>query len=618
METKTFGAEAKQLLDLMIHSVYSNKEIFLRELVSNASDALDKRRFLALTEPALLDKDTPLEITLKPDAAARTLTLSDNGVGMSQQEVVDNIGTIAKSGTREMLQQHKKDGKGDAPELIGQFGVGFYSAFMVADRVELVTRRAGQTTATRWVSTGDGTYGIEPAEKAEVGTTITLHLKPVDTEDGVQDYTNTAVLEDVVRKHSDFVTHPIVIGEGAEKRTLNSMKPIWARRESEVTEREYAEFYRHITHDWGSPLKTIAFKAEGTFEYQALLFVPEHAPFDLYYRDGKRGLQLYVKKVLIMEQCEALLPSYLRFVRGVVDSQDLPLNVSRELLQENRQLAAIRKRLAKKVVDSLVQLAESDAPTYEKFYAEMGPLLKEGIAADGDNKEKLLTLLRFGSSAEPGKTTSLKDYVGRMKEGQEAIYYVSGESRQVVEQSPHLEAYKDQGFEVLFFTEAVDELLVSHVDAFEGKALRSVSKGACDLKTPERDAKTKEEMSHLCEHLQRALDKHVKEVRVSDRLRTSPVCLVGGEEDMSPHMERLLRQAQKGVPAQKRILEVNPEHEQIRALDRRLKEKRDDAVLKQYAELLYGQALLAEGSPLPEPAVFARLVGELVIRAEHA
>ncbi len=597
----------------MIHSVYSHKDIFLRELISNASDALDKRRFTALTNEALLPKDTPLEITLTPSASARTLTVSDNGIGMSEQEVIDNLGTIAKSGTREMLTKIK--GEKDAPDLIGQFGVGFYSAFMVAHRIEVLTRKAGEEKATRWESTGDGTYGIEPAEKAEVGTTITLYLKPADEEDGMADYSKATVIEDIVRKHSDFVTHPIVLLADGNKRTVNSMKPIWSRPEKEVTEREYAEFYRHVSHDFGAPLKTIPFRAEGTFEYQALLFVPERAPFDLYYRDTKRGLQLYVRRVLIMEQCDALLPSYLRFVRGVVDSADLPLNVSRELLQENRQLAAIRKRLTKKVVDTLVQLAESDAATYEKFYTEFGPLLKEGIGSDGDNKEKLLGLLRYGSTNH--KATSLGEYVKQMKEGQEAIYYISGDARATVERSPHLEAYKANGYDVLFFVDPVDELVVANTEAFEGKPLRSVSKGELDIKTEKKDDAAKAEYADLCEHLQRALDKNVKEVRVSDRLRTSAVCLVGSEGDLSPHMERLLRQAQKELPVQKRILEVNPEHEQIRALHARLKDKRDDALLKQYAELLYGQALLAEGSPLPEPAEFAKLIGELVVRAER-
>ncbi len=609
-ETRAFGAESAELLKLVIHSVYSNKEIFLRELISNASDALDKRRFMALQAPELMPEGTELGITLSVDKSARTLTVTDNGVGMSRDEVVSHIGTIAKSGTKELLQSLA--GRQDAPQLIGQFGVGFYSAFMVADRVELVTRKLGEKTAVRWESTGDGSYTIEPAERDSEGTSVTLHLKPADKDNALLDFSDAEVLAEVVRKHSDFVGYPVRLGD----RTINSMKPIWTRPQSEVSEREYAEFYRHISHDFGTPLKSIRMSAEGTFEYQALLFIPENAPFDLYFRENKRGLQLYVRRVLIIEQCEELLPSYLRFVRGVVDAADLPLNVSRELLQHTHQLTQIRKRLAKKVIDALGQLLEQDRATYEKFFGQFGPLLKEGVASDADNKDKLAALLLYASSESDGKLVSLAEAKRRMKEGQEALYYISGDSREAVARSPHLEAHRQKGYEVLFFSEPVDELVAATLEAFDGTPLKSVSKGACDLKADQPKTDTGA-LGDLCEHLQRALDAHVKEVRVSERLVTSPACLVAGENDLSPHMERILRQTQRDVPAQKRILEINPAHAEIRALDKRLRERRDDTLLKTYAEVLFAQALLAEGSPLPDPSAFAAVLADLVLRAEN-
>src|SRR5215218_5667917 len=443
-ETLQFQAETKQLLDLMIHSLYSNKEIFLRELISNASDALDRLRFEALTQPELLAGDETLEIRLEADRNARTLTIRDNGIGMSRDEVIANIGTIAKSGTRELAERLKQGESQQAiAELIGQFGVGFYSSFMAAERVELVTRRAGEETATRWESTGDGTYTIEEGVKAGRGTAITLHLKPEDKDNGMDDFSDRWVVSRVVRRYSDFVIYPIVLradkdpeiedlakeketGEKPnmplEEKVLNSMKPIWTRPASEVTQDEYKEFYKHISHDWTEPLKTIQYKAEGRIEYQALLFIPSTAPYDLYYVASKPGLQLYVKRIQIMEKCEDLLPQYLRFVRGVVDSPDLQLNVSREMLQQDRFIALIRKGLTKKVLDTLEEMKKSESSTYLKFWKEFGRAIKEGVSSDYENKERIVSLLLFESSNDPEKLTTLKDYVARMKEGQNEIY----------------------------------------------------------------------------------------------------------------------------------------------------------------------------------------------------
>src|SRR6202035_2816206 len=480
-ETLPFQAETKQLLDLMIHSLYSNKEIFLRELISNASDALDRLRFEALTRPELLAGDETLEIRLEADRQKRTLTIHDNGIGMSREEVIANIGTIAKSGTRELVERLKEgESKQTIAELIGQFGVGFYSSFMAADRLELLTRRAGEETATRWESTGDGTYQIADAEKTGRGTSITLHLKPEDRENGMDDFSDRWVISRIVRRYSDFVSYPIILkaekdpeiedlakeketGEKPvmplEEKTLNSMKPIWTMPQFEVTSEQYNDFYRHVSNDWTEPLKVIPFKAEGRIEYQALLFIPAAAPYDLYYVASKVGLQLYVKRIQIMERCEDLLPRYLRFVRGVVDSPDLALNISREMLQQDRHIALIRKGLTKKVLDFLDELKEKEADKYLTFWKEFGRAIKEGVGSDYDNKERLLELLIFESSNDSEKLTTLKDYVARLKEGQTEIFYLTGESRAQVENSPHLEALKEKGYEVLYLVDTVDELL---------------------------------------------------------------------------------------------------------------------------------------------------------------
>ncbi len=499
-ETFPFRAEVQQLLDLMIHSLYSHKEIFLRELISNASDALDRLRFEALTRPELLSGGGKLEIRLEVDPASRTLTVHDTGIGMNRQELIDNIGTIAKSGTRELAERLRKSkaksdgGTGEGPtelnDLIGQFGVGFYSSFMVADRVVVVTRKAGEPEGTRWESTGTGEFTVAPGERASQGTSVTLHLKPVDEEQGIEDFTEDHALERIVRRYSDFIAYPIVLGE----KTLNSMKPIWERPASDVKPEEYAEFYKHISHDWREPLLTISQRAEGLLEYRALLFVPSEAPFDLFYMGYESGLKLYVRRVLIVEKSPDLLPRYLRFLTGVVDSADLPLNVSREMLQHDRQIRQIRKGLVKKVLDTLADLKEKEPEKYLSLFKAFGRVLKEGPSEDFENKEKLADLLLFQSSHHEEKLTSLSEYVSRTKAEQEAIYYLTGASRASIESSPHLEAFRAKGIEVLYLTDAVDELVVESIGEYQGKKLKSVGKGTVDLGTAEEKEEKKKEL----------------------------------------------------------------------------------------------------------------------------
>jgi molecular chaperone HtpG len=625
-ETFQFQTEVQQLLELMIHSLYSHKDIFLRELVSNASDATDRLRFEALTKPELLTDGAVLEIALEVDKEARTLTIHDNGIGMSKKELVDNIGTIAKSGTRELAEKMKKasaaDKSADIGELIGQFGVGFYSSFMVAHKVELVTRRAGQKKATRWVSEGKGDYQIDRGERETHGTSITLHLEPVDEESGLEDFTDEHVLSRIISRYSDFIAYPIVLrrSEG-ENETLNSMKPIWERAPADVTDEEYAEFYKHISHDWREPLERILQRAEGTIEYKALLFIPSEAPFDLYYVGHEAGLRLYVKRVSIMERCEELLPRYLRFVQGVVDSSDLPLNVSREILQHDRQIHQIRKGLQKKILDSLQKMKEGDGEKYLKFWTPFGPALKEGVIEDFEHREKIVELLLFPSSRDPEKLTSLAEYVERMGETQNVVYYMTGESRDTIESSPHLEAFRDKGVEVLFLTDAVDEMLVQALTEYQDKKLQSAGKGTVELGTDEEKEVKKKALDEkaktfeaLLERIKTALSDRVKEVRLSSRLTSSPACLVGGEEDVSPRVEKWLRQQKGEAPVQKRILELNPEHPIVTRLKAKFDVQENTEAVSDYGELLYGYSLLAEGSDIPDPAEFAKRFALLMER----
>ncbi len=608
VETFQFQAEARQVLDLMIHSLYTNKEIFLRELISNASDALDRLRFEALSRPDLIVADEKFEIWIESDSKLGTLTISDNGIGMSREEVIANIGTIAKSGTRELLQalREKQQSSDTLTTLIGQFGVGFYSAFMVADRVTLVTRRAGEEGATQWESAGDGTFTITEASKFTRGTSITLYLKKFEDSE-IDDFTDKWVIERIVKRYSDFVAYPVIYkdkeGKEADK-ALNSMKPIWTRPRSEVQDEEYKEFYKHISHDWNEPMLTWSFRAEGRSEYQALLFIPSEAPFDLFYTTGKFGLHLYVRRVLIMEHCEELLPAYLRFIRGVVDSADLPLNVSRQRLQEDRHIAQIRKWLTKKILDSLEDTQKKEPEKYVAFWKQFGRVVKEGAGFDFENKDKLVPLYLFESSADPEKLTSLKEYVARMKSDQTAIYYLTGPSRRAVEHSPHVEAFQEKGFEVLYMTDPVDEMFVQWQMEFEGKPLKSIAKGTADLAADDNLKEKEQEFSTLTDALQKKLDDRVKEVRLSSRLTSSPACLVVSEQDVSPNLEKLLNQMKGETTKQKRILEINPKHEIIE----KMRTRADDAALDDFAEVLYGYAVLAEGSQLDDPLKFNQAV----------
>ncbi|MFE4972011.1 molecular chaperone HtpG [Kitasatospora sp. NPDC056651] len=633
VETLEFQAETRQLLRLVIHSIYSNKDIFLRELISNASDALDKLRLESLTDSDLAADTSDPHITLDVDQDARTLTVRDNGIGMSRDEIVELIGTIAKSGTAGLLEklQDAQDAAA-AQSLIGQFGVGFYSAFMVADKVTLRTRRAGTDAGTQWESDGEGTYEIQAVDGLPVGTSVTLHIKPADSEDGLADYLSERKIRQIVKQYSDFIRWPIRMAtertdaEGAttrETETLNSMKALWARPRNEVTEEEYTEFYRQISHDWQPPAKTVHMRAEGTFEYEALLFVPSQAPFDLFSRDAKRGVQLYVKRVFIMDDCEALMPNYLRFVKGVVDTHDLSLNISREILQHDRQIRAVRRRLVKKVLGALKEVRTGDAEAYATLWGQFGSVLKEGLLEDADNTEALLGLVSAASTHDPEKTTTLGEYVERMKDGQEAIYYLTGETRATVENSPHLEAFRAKGYEVLILTDPVDEVWVEQVPAFDGHRFQSIAKGQVDLDEPadgdeEADAeksRREQDFAALLAWLTTSLSGQVKQVRLSSRLTTSAACLVGEAHDMTPTLEKMYRAMGQQVPPVQRTLELNPAHPLVVALRTAHDADATDPALAEIAELVHGSALLAEGGELPDPARFTRLLTDRLTRA---
>lgn len=627
VETLEFQAETRQLLRLVIHSIYSNKDIFLRELISNASDALDKLRLESLTDSSLAETgSTDLHIALEVDEDARTLTVRDNGIGMTRDDLVELIGTIAKSGTAGLLEkiEESKDAA-TAENLIGQFGVGFYSAFMVADKVTLRTRRAGTGSGTRWESDGEGTYAVEAVDGLPVGTSVTLHLKPDDSEDGLADYLSEAKIRQIVKQYSDFIRWPIRMAtertdaEGGTTRdidTLNSMKALWARSRSEVTEDEYNEFYQQISHDWLPPAETVHMRAEGTFEYEALLFIPSQAPFDLFSQETKRGVQLYVKRVFIMEDCEALMPHYLRFVKGVVDARDLSLNVSRELLQHDRQIHGVRRRLVKKVLGALKDMQAKDAERYTKVWEQFGRALKEGLVEDTDSTEALLGLVSAASTHDPEETTTLREYVERMKDGQDTVYYLTGESRAMVENSPHMEAFAARGYEVLILTDPIDEVWVDRVPAFDGHRLQSIAKGQVDLDDPadgekETDAEKaqrEQDFAALLPWLTTTLSAHVRQVRLSSRLTTSAACIVGDAHDVTPTLEKMYRAMGQQIPPVKRTLELNPAHPLVTALRTAHDANAENPALAETAELIYGSALLAEGGDLPDPAHFTRLL----------
>ncbi|OMC28152.1 molecular chaperone HtpG [Mycobacterium colombiense] len=639
VEQLEFQAEARQLLDLMVHSVYSNKDSFLRELISNASDALDKLRLEAFRNKDLDVDTSDLHIEIDVDKNARTLTIRDNGIGMTRAEVVDLIGTLAKSGTAELRKQLREAKNAAASEeLIGQFGIGFYSSFMVADKVELLTRKAGESDATKWESSGEGTYTIESVDDAPQGTSVILHLKPEDAEDELHDYTAEFKIRSLVKKYSDFIAWPIRMEverrtpptsdeEGAsgeetvtiETETLNSMKALWARPKEEVSEEEYKEFYKHIGHAWDDPLEVIAMRAEGTFEYQALLFIPSHAPFDLFNRDGQTGIQLYVKRVFIMGDCDELMPEYLRFVKGVVDAQDMSLNVSREILQLDRQIKAIRRRLTKKVLSTIKDLQSERPEDYRTFWTQFGRVVKEGLLSDFDNQETLLQISSFASTHSEEEATTLAQYVERMKEGQTQIFYATGESRQQILKSPHLEAFKAKGYEVLLLTDPVDEVWVGTVTEFDGKPLQSIAKGEVDLSADDDESEAEreeqqKEFADLLTWLKDTLTDHVKEVRLSTRLTDSPACLITDAFGITPALARMYRASGQDIPVGKRILELNPNHPLVTGLRQAHQDRSDDPSVAETAELLYGTALLAEGGALDDPARFAEILAERLAR----
>jgi len=622
-EKLSFQAEVKQLLHIVVHSLYSNKEIFLRELISNASDAIDKLRFEALSDPALFESDPNLAIRIQFDTTARTITVSDNGIGMSRDEVVDNLGTIAKSGTREFLSKLTGDQKKDA-HLIGQFGVGFYSSFIIADKVTVVTRRAGLLSehGVMWESKGDGEYTVANVKKDSRGTDVILHLKEGDDE-----FLNEWRLRNVVTKYSDHLNIPILMvkrtddgKETAEWETVNRATALWSLPKSAVTDEQYKEFYKHIAHDFEDPLIWTHHKIEGgNIDYNTLLYLPAHAPFDLWQREAQHGLKLYVQRVFIMDQVEQFLPHYLRFVRGVLDTTALPLNISREILQDHPSISKLRSALVRHVLDLLDRMAKDEPEKYATFWKEFGNVIKEGPAEDFANRERIGKLLRFATSHTEGQTSSLDDYIKRMKPTQKKIYFITADNVNAAKSSPHLEIFRKNDIEVLLLTDRIDEWVVGHLPEYEGKPFQSVAKG--DLQLDEitaEDAEAKKEEEKKDHEQQQAFDgllKKIKDilkdqitdVRLSHRLTTSPACLVRGQNDLGPQMERILKAAGQAVTEAKPILEMNPEH----TLVKKMHDGLDDAKLSEWSHILFDQALLAEGGSLSDPAAFVHRLNKL-------
>lgn len=617
-QTHAFQTEISQLLDLMINSLYSQKEIFLRELISNSSDAIDKRRFAALTDAALLNDEEELAVTITTDNDAGTLTISDNGIGMSHDEVIDNIGTIARSGTKKFMDA-LKDSKGDDVNLIGQFGVGFYSVFMVADKVTLTTRKAGSDTAVQWESDGKGEFTISDAEQDSVGTTITLHLR-----EGEREFLEDFRLKHVIHKYSEHISLPIkMLGaapldddgkpqEDAEREfeTVNAGTALWARPKNEISDEEYQSFYQGLSYDMQPPLSTLHHKVEGNMEYTSLLFIPQKAPFDLWNKDNQKGIKLYVRRVFILDDAEHLMPNYLRFVKGVIDSQDLPLNVSREILQGDRDIQKIKASSVKRVLDELKRLATKEADTYLEFWAEFGQVLKEGVIEDNANKDKLTPLLRFASTHNDSdqQNVSLEEYVGRMQDDQDAIYYITAESYKAAKGSPHLEMFSKKGIEVLLLSDPVDEWLINSLHEHDGKPLKSVTKGDLELTDEEKKEQEehKEELASVTEKLQEVLSDSVKEVRLTNRLTESPACLVADENDPGANLERIMKAMGQDAPSSKPILELNPDHALIKQLDASSESFAD------WAQVLFDQAALSEGAQIKDPANYVKLVNKLL------
>jgi molecular chaperone HtpG len=623
-ETLGFKTEVKQLLHLMIHSLYSNKEIFLRELVSNASDACEKLRFQALTNNDLYESESDLKVDITFDKDAKTLTIADNGIGMTRDDVVNHLGTIAKSGTAEFLSQLSGDQQKDS-QLIGQFGVGFYSAFIVADKVIVETRRAGESAeqGTRWESEGEGEFSLESIEKTGRGTSITLHLK-----EGEEEFADSFRLQNLIKKYSDHIAIPVFVqqdsndedGEGEDNsapEAVNQAQAMWTRAKSDISDEDYKEFYKHVSHDWNEPLTWMHNTVEGKLNYTSLLYIPAQAPFDMWNREASRGVKLYVQRVFIMDDAEQFLPAYLRFVKGVLDSNDLSLNVSREILQQDKQVDSLRSALVKRVLDTLEKMSKKDAEKYQTFWNQFGEVLKEGPAEDFANREKVAGLFRFATTQSEGteQTVSLADYIARMREGQKKIYYITGENHDAVAASPHLEYFRKKGIEVLLLTDRVDEWMVGHLSDFDGKAFQDVTKGELDLDEladeSEKEEQKQLEESHkaLIERLEAALKEDVKEVRVSSRLSDSPACLVVGQYDMGGHMRRLMEAAGQKVPEPEVALEVNPSHPLIERLDQEADEDR----FAELAQVIHAQAQLAEGSQLKQPAQYVTRLNKLLL-----
>ncbi len=628
-ETQSFNAEIKQLLDIVIHSLYSNKEIFLRELVSNGSDAIDKLKFESLTRPELAPLTQNLSLRLEPNPEAKTLSIIDTGIGMTKEEVVQFIGTIAKSGTKAFAQMQQAQNK---PDLIGQFGVGFYSAFMVASKVTLHTQKAGTNMGVVWESTGDGTYTIDEVPRAlGHGTTITLHLKSAQTgeDETFQDFTDTWVLRSLVKKYSDFIAWPILMkvestvksedGKTETKEikdeTLNSMKALWLKSPSEVKEEEYQEFYQHLTHDWNPPAKTVHYRAEGTREFNVLFYVPSKKPWNYQTKDYEYGLNLYIKRVFIMENCKDLLPAWLRFVKGLVDSSDLSLNVSREILQQDREVAQIKKNVVAKVLATLKEWMAKDRSAYENFFSEFGTTLKEGIPMDGAlHKEKIAELI-LARTTHSEKLSSLDEYISRMKESQKDIYYIIGERLEAIRSSAYLEKLQEKGLEVLLLTDVVDEWVMRELPEYKGKKLLSITQEGLDLDTEDEKKAREEEKKNqterfkpLMEQMKTWLGQDIAEVVISDRLTKTAVCLVNSQSGLSAHMEKILAQMGDGVSKSKRILEINPKH----PIFEQMMSASDDQK-KTWSEILFNQALITEGSPLPDPVKFSNLISDLMV-----
>jgi len=635
-ETRQFKTEIQQLLNIIINSLYSHKDIFLRELISNASDAIDKLRFKSQTEPDILGDDAEFKIRIIADNDKNTLEVSDNGIGMSYDEVLENIGTIAKSGTADFLkalEQSKTRENVLTPELIGQFGVGFYSSFIVAEKVELITRAAGSDKAVRWESTGDGSFSIEETVKDSRGTRVILHLKK--TEKDEENFTEEWTIRNIIKKHSDFVAYPVVMDVEKDEpipekeqvldkdnkpvsatrkvrleETLNSMKALWARDKKDVSEEEYKEFYKHLSHDWNDPLTHIHLRLEGTTEYTMLLYIPSKAPFDMFHYERKHGIQLYCKRVFIMDSCKELLPEYLRFVKGVVDAPDLNLNVSREILQQDRLVKNIRKNVIKKILELL---AGMDKEQYEKFYAEFGSVVKEGLHTDFENKDKIADLLRYKTSKSGDKFVSLQDYVSNMKAEQKEIYYITGDNLSTLINSPHLESLKEKDYEVLLMTDPVDEWVTMSLTEYKEKKLRSAEKG--ELELDKADDKKKDEYTALFDCIKSNLESKIKEVKQSSRLKESLSCLSGDDYDMSAYMEKLLKASGQKAPEVRRVLELNVNHPVLPKIKDLFEKDKDSKKLKDYSSLLLDMAVIGEGGKVENPSQFSKMVGELMSEA---